>query len=296
MQNRPYVAGQRSPEFPDHVRAPPWITRRAAGAAGRRIRLLRAEGAGLLCSPMSCPPPLPAPTSRPSSPTPMADSPRGARSAAFHRSGITGSANAAEERGSLQPQEPAVVGLRGHRRVAVRPCPGSPISPIIRGVTPVTTAVVGGWGQGSRRRWCPAPCPPRSRCARGPTATPSSVSWAKEECALHPLHNDGHQVRAGQMLREMQRDLCVRISSEVAWEIREDQRTSTTVITRSVQPLVEAHVNELARRFREFGHARPFPHRALVGRPHHPRHGNAVSESPERCSRRTARCTAGPTP
>lgn len=70
---------------------------------------------------------------------------------------------------------------------------------------------------------------------------------------LHAYANDEHERRVGELLRR--RELKVSLSSEVAPEIREYERTSTAVANAYVQPLMQAYLDALEQRLRAHGFA-----------------------------------------
>jgi len=75
-------------------------------------------------------------------------------------------------------------------------------------------------------------------------------------CFLHSFSNPEHEQLAGAWLREHMPNVSVSLSCEVAPEIREYERTSTTVANAYVQPLAERYLQTLGARLREagFGH------------------------------------------
>ncbi|MFI7115466.1 hydantoinase/oxoprolinase family protein [Amycolatopsis sp. NPDC049868] len=78
-------------------------------------------------------------------------------------------------------------------------------------------------------------------------------------CFLHAFTNPAHERRAAEVLREVAPRLRVALSSEVVPEIREYERTSTTVANVYVQDLTERYLRDLERRLHEAG-VRPSPH------------------------------------
>jgi N-methylhydantoinase A len=72
-------------------------------------------------------------------------------------------------------------------------------------------------------------------------------------CFLHAHVNDQHEQAAKQVLRQSYPDLFLSLSSEVAREIGEYERTSTTVVNAYVQPLARRYLEEMQRRLRHFG-------------------------------------------
>ena len=70
---------------------------------------------------------------------------------------------------------------------------------------------------------------------------------------IHAYLNPGHERRVRAWLKERYPQWTVSISSEVAPEIREFERTSTTVANAYVQPLVEQYLERLERELRRVG-------------------------------------------
>jgi N-methylhydantoinase A len=70
-------------------------------------------------------------------------------------------------------------------------------------------------------------------------------------CFLHSYANPAHEQLVGAIIGEVAPGVRVSLSSEVVPEIREYERTSTTVANVYVQGLVERYLNELVRRLRE---------------------------------------------
>ncbi|MDQ3808910.1 MAG: hydantoinase/oxoprolinase family protein [Chloroflexota bacterium] len=75
-------------------------------------------------------------------------------------------------------------------------------------------------------------------------------------CFLHSYANPAHEQLVGAIVGEVAPGVRVSLSSDVVPEIREYERTSTTVANVYVQALVESYLNELVRRLRELGFAR----------------------------------------
>jgi N-methylhydantoinase A len=73
---------------------------------------------------------------------------------------------------------------------------------------------------------------------------------------LHSYRNATHEQLAGQWLRENLPDVAVSLSSEVAPEIREYERTSTTVTNAYVQPLAGSYLRALGDQLRREGFER----------------------------------------
>lgn len=61
-------------------------------------------------------------------------------------------------------------------------------------------------------------------------------------CFLHSYRNPGHERRAGELLRELLPELFITLSIDVLPQIREYERTSTTVINAYVGPTVRRYV------------------------------------------------------
>ena len=74
-------------------------------------------------------------------------------------------------------------------------------------------------------------------------------------CYLHAFTNPEHEQRTGSWLAENLPGVSVSLSSEVAPEIREYERMSTTVCNAYVQPLTETYLNSLQRDLSESGFA-----------------------------------------
>jgi N-methylhydantoinase A len=72
---------------------------------------------------------------------------------------------------------------------------------------------------------------------------------------LHSFRNPAHERRVAEILAEEAPEITVSLSSEVAPEIREYERTSTTVANVYVRPLVEGYLRSLEDRLRRLGFA-----------------------------------------
>ncbi|MBV9171862.1 MAG: hydantoinase/oxoprolinase family protein [Chloroflexi bacterium] len=72
-------------------------------------------------------------------------------------------------------------------------------------------------------------------------------------CFLHSYANPAHEQLVGAIVGEVAPGVRVSLSSEVVPEIREYERTSTTVANVYVQGLVEQYLSELVRRLEELG-------------------------------------------
>lgn len=70
---------------------------------------------------------------------------------------------------------------------------------------------------------------------------------------LHSCVNAEHEIEIGQAIREALPDVSVSLSSRVACEIREYERTTTTTANAFVQPLVKAYLEELESRLKRAG-------------------------------------------
>jgi N-methylhydantoinase A len=64
-------------------------------------------------------------------------------------------------------------------------------------------------------------------------------------CFLHSYANPHHERKSSEIARELYSKLSISISSEVACEIREFERTSTTVANAYLQPLMEGYLDKL---------------------------------------------------
>ncbi|RQG94912.1 hydantoinase/oxoprolinase family protein [Natrarchaeobius chitinivorans] len=72
-------------------------------------------------------------------------------------------------------------------------------------------------------------------------------------CFLHAYRNQSHERRAAELVREAYPDVSVSISSDIAAEYREYERTSTAVFDAYIKPIFENYVDELDRRLGERG-------------------------------------------
>ena len=72
---------------------------------------------------------------------------------------------------------------------------------------------------------------------------------------LHAYRNPAHERRAAEIIRTLYPDLPLTLSSEVAPEIREYERTSTACANAYVQPLMRRYLNRLEARLTEIGFA-----------------------------------------
>ena len=76
-------------------------------------------------------------------------------------------------------------------------------------------------------------------------------------CFLHAYANGAHEMRTRELLLAAMPDLAVSISSEVCPEIREFERTSTTVANAYVQPLMARYLRRLEAMLRDGGYQGP---------------------------------------
>lgn len=67
-------------------------------------------------------------------------------------------------------------------------------------------------------------------------------------CLLHSYRNASHEQRIGEIIKEMAPGMHVSLSSEVLPEMKEYERTSTTVINAYAKPAVEKYLNRLSER------------------------------------------------
>lgn len=72
-------------------------------------------------------------------------------------------------------------------------------------------------------------------------------------CFLHSYANPAHELRVGEILRRELRDVFITLSCELLPEIREYERTSTTVINAYVGPPVATYIRNLAAALRHAG-------------------------------------------
>jgi N-methylhydantoinase A len=70
---------------------------------------------------------------------------------------------------------------------------------------------------------------------------------------LHGFRNPTHEQRVAEILAEAAPEITISLSSEVSPEIREYERTSTTVCNVYVRPLVERYLQRLEERLRKLG-------------------------------------------
>ncbi len=74
-------------------------------------------------------------------------------------------------------------------------------------------------------------------------------------CFMHAYRNPDHERQAKAILSDEFPDVPITISSEVAPEIREFERTSTACANAYVQPLMQNYLDRLDRNLRELGHS-----------------------------------------
>jgi N-methylhydantoinase A len=70
-------------------------------------------------------------------------------------------------------------------------------------------------------------------------------------CFLHAYANPSHELRVERILQEVAPQICVSLSSRVLPEIKEYERTSTTVINAYIKPVVEGYLQALEAHLRE---------------------------------------------
>ena len=76
-------------------------------------------------------------------------------------------------------------------------------------------------------------------------------------CLLHSYRNGDHERRVGEIVRKELPDLFCCLSVDVLAEIREYERTSTTVVNAYLGPIVEGYLNSLSGKARSAGIAAP---------------------------------------
>lgn len=76
-------------------------------------------------------------------------------------------------------------------------------------------------------------------------------------CLLHSPFNPSHEMRISELVHDLAPDMDISVSALVQPEIREYERTSTTVINAYIRPIVRTYLNELVRRLREVGYLKP---------------------------------------
>ena len=96
-------------------------------------------------------------------------------------------------------------------------------------------------------------------------------------CFLHSFTNEAHERRAGAILAEELPGVAISLSCEVCPEIREYERTSTTIANAYVLPRMAGYLGAARSRPQEGRHRRPAAADDVVGRHHHRRDGAALS-------------------
>lgn len=76
-------------------------------------------------------------------------------------------------------------------------------------------------------------------------------------CFLHAYANAAHELQVGELLRELAPHVCVSLSSQVLPEIKEYERTSTTVINAYVRPVVEGYLKTLGTHLQDLAISAP---------------------------------------
>ena len=118
--------------------------------------------------------------------------------------------------------------------------------------------------------------------ADGEVVTPLAAEQATQEaaalrqagvaslavCFLHAHVNDAHEQAVRRLLEARFPDLPLSLSSEVAREIGEYERATTTVVNAYVQPLAQRYLGDLERRLNAFGLPRAALHHAVERRRH----------------------------
>jgi N-methylhydantoinase A len=72
-------------------------------------------------------------------------------------------------------------------------------------------------------------------------------------CFLHAYRNAVHEQQAGEIIRRLHPRATVSLSSEIAPEIREYWRASTTVVNAYVAPVVARYPGHVEQRLQEAG-------------------------------------------
>lgn len=72
-------------------------------------------------------------------------------------------------------------------------------------------------------------------------------------CFLHAYANPAHELRVAELLAQRLPNICISLSHEVSPEIREYERTSTTVVNAYVQPLMSGYLQRLDAAMRNRG-------------------------------------------
>jgi N-methylhydantoinase A len=87
-------------------------------------------------------------------------------------------------------------------------------------------------------------------------ATELVEKWGVESiavCFLHAYQNQSHERRAAELVREAYPDVSISISSDIASEYREYERTSTAVFDAYIKPIFGTYVDRLDGQLREAG-------------------------------------------
>jgi N-methylhydantoinase A len=72
-------------------------------------------------------------------------------------------------------------------------------------------------------------------------------------CLLHAYRNPAHELRIKEILRDLAPQVSITLSSQVAAEQREYERSTTTILNAYLAPIVERSIDELERTLREHG-------------------------------------------
>jgi N-methylhydantoinase A len=72
-------------------------------------------------------------------------------------------------------------------------------------------------------------------------------------CYLHSYANPDHECRTGELIADEYPDLSISLSSEILPEIKEYERTSTTVMNAAVMPIVERYLRRLSVAIEQIG-------------------------------------------
>jgi N-methylhydantoinase A len=83
------------------------------------------------------------------------------------------------------------------------------------------------------------------------------ASWSIAICFLHAYRNPMHERRAAEILRRVYPEAHISLSSEVAPEMREYSRASTTVTNAYIRPIVDRYLVNVERRLRDEGFETP---------------------------------------
>jgi len=92
---------------------------------------------------------------------------------------------------------------------------------------------------------------PLDEAAVREAATDLVEEWGVESiavCFLHAYGNDAHEQRAREVIREAWSDVSISVSSDIAPEYREYERTSTAVLDAYIKPIFGTYVDRLDRR------------------------------------------------